>query len=58
METVDYPGTIGIGKKDRGDRIVVGEAGGVAIQCTLVIPIWGFFWVNRCKQVIGLPREQ
>lgn len=32
-----YPGTIGIGKKDRGDRIAIGEAGGVATQRTLVI---------------------
>lgn len=53
-----YPGTIGIDKKDRGDRIAVGEAGGVATHRTLVIPIWGFLWVNRCKKVIGLPREQ
>lgn len=53
-----YPGSIGIGKKDRGDRIAAGEAGGAATQRTLVITIWGFLWVNRCKQVIGLPREQ
>lgn len=41
-----YPGTIGIGKKDRRERIAVGEARdparGVATQPTLVIPLWGF----------------
>lgn len=34
-----YPDTICIGKKDRGDRIAVGEARGVATEPTLVIPI-------------------
>lgn len=41
-----YPYSIGIGKKDRGDRIAAGNAGGVATQRTLVITIWNFLWLK------------